>query len=131
MLKGFLIVPAPAVHFCPFTISFLVPTQAHLYNPAAGRFGKLILSESDLWAPAQTLLTAKVQGRRRRPSRGREMPCTAPALLLCPGTGTPHAPAESCQQHGRGRALKTRDGTTSTLLEWKTPPHCFDPGFHY
>lgn len=90
MLKGFLIVPAPAVHFCPFTISFLVPTQGHLYNPAAGRFGKLILSESDLCAPAQTLLTAKVQGRRRRASGGRD-------ALHSPSADTPHAPAGSAR----------------------------------
>lgn len=114
MLKGFLIVRAPAVHFCPCTVSFLVPTQAHLYNPAAGRIRKLILSEFVLYAPAQTLLTAKMLGGRGSPLRSREMPCTGTVLLLSPGTDTPRATTESSQQHGRG-SVHRKDGMEQYL----------------
>lgn len=99
MLKGFLIVPAPAVHFCPFTISFLVPTQAHLYNPAAGRFGKLILSESDLCAPAKHFWQQRCRGGGGDPREAERCPaqpqrcCSAlalarPTLQLNPASST-------------------------------------------
>lgn len=83
MLKGFLIAHAPAVHFCPCTISFLLPAQAHLYNPAAGRIRKLILSQFVLCAPAQTLDSKGAEEEEA------EKPCTGTALLLSPGTDTP------------------------------------------
>lgn len=59
------------------------------------------------------------------PGRSREMPCTALALP-CPTL--PLNPASSAAGTD---PLKIWKGTTTMLLEWKTPPHCSDPGFHY